>query len=102
MPDLAVLFWPSLGQYSKTSYSQFHFTFHRVILKFARNYRSIFLSWEIGPELRNEFANFTANSQRGSSELRFKQVQSPNLKTSIVTCNTQLIQNNIKQIKYNK
>ena len=46
---------------------QFQFTFYLVILKFVRNFRSTFLIWEVGRELRNELHNeFTKSSQQTS------------------------------------
>ena len=46
---------------------QFQFTFYLAILKFVRNFRSTFLIWEVGRELRNELHNeFTKSSQQTS------------------------------------
>ena len=46
---------------------QFQFTFYLVIPKFVRNFRSTFLIWEVGRELRNELHNeFTKSSQQTS------------------------------------
>ena len=58
-------------------YSQFQLTFHRKIPKFVRNFRSTFLIWEVGRELRNELRNELPNEfHKYDLQLQNKRVHS--------------------------
>ena len=63
---------------------QFQFTFYLVILKFVRNFRSTFLIWEVGRELRNELHNeFT---QRSFQQASYKHSYMLEFRLGFVVC----------------
>ena len=63
---------------------QFQFTLYLVILKFLRNFRSTFLIWEVGRELRNELHNeFT---QRSSQQTSYKHSYMLEFRLLFVVC----------------